>query len=160
MATIYRKTRIGQAEIETRALRLSPRLRSLLIIIDGRRDVVALQSLLGYEPAAALGDLLAFGLIEAAHQRSASLASAGGDSLPSTQPAPLDAVAFNKLRQEAVRALNDALGPAAEATAIRMEKAHSEAELRPLLDRAASMVAAVRGGDAGRAYAERFAGKN
>ena len=38
MATIYRKTAKGHSEIETRAHRLSPRLRSALILIDGRRS--------------------------------------------------------------------------------------------------------------------------
>lgn len=158
MATIYRKTRIGQAEIETRALRLLPRLRNLLIVVDGKRDEAALQALLGYPPAAALNELLSFGLVEAVQQRAPALASAGGDSVPSTQPTPLGAAAFNLLRKEAVRALNEALGPAAETLAIRMEKATSEAELRPLLQRAAQMLAAVRGAAAGRAYADRFMG--
>ncbi len=156
MAPIYRKTRIGQAEIETRALRLLPRLRNLLIIIDGRRDADALQALLGYAPAQALNELLGYGLIEAGAQRASSLAAAGGDSPPSTQAAPFEASAFAELRQAAVRALNDALGPAGETLAIRMERARSEAELRPLLERAAALVASVRGGGAGRAYAERF----
>lgn len=159
MATIYRKTRIGQAEIETRALRLLPRLRSLLIVIDGKRDEAALQALLGYPPAAALNELLSFGLVEAVQQRTPAMASAGGDSVSSTQPAALGAPAFKLLRQEAVRAFNDALGPAAETLAIRMEKATSEAELLPLLERAAQMMAAVRGAAAGRAYADRFLGQ-
>ncbi len=156
MATIYRKTRIGQAEIETRALRLLPRMRNLLIIIDGRRDVEALQTLLGYEPAAALKELLGYGLIEAVPHRTPSLAGAAADSLPSTQPAALNTAALQQLRQEAVRALNEALGPAAETTAIRLERARTETELRALLERAASMISAVRGGDAGRAYTDRF----
>jgi hypothetical protein len=37
MATIYRKTAKGHSEIETCAARLPPRLRSALILIDGRR---------------------------------------------------------------------------------------------------------------------------
>ena len=163
MATIYRKTRIGQAEIETRALRLLPRLRNLLIIIDGKRDAAALQGMLGYEPAAALNELLAYGLIEPSQQRMVptvdAVAVAAANAAPSTQPPALDAAAFSQLRKEAVRALNDALGPAAETTAMRMEKAQTEAELQPLLERAAGMVAAVRGGAAGRAYAQRFVAK-
>ena len=78
MTIFYRKTRIGQAEIETRALRLPPRLRNLLIIIDGRRDVEAVQALLGYAPAMALQELLAYGLIEAAEQRLSPPAAADG----------------------------------------------------------------------------------
>jgi hypothetical protein len=154
MATFYRKSRIGQAEIETRALRLLPRLRNLLIIIDGRRDVHALQALLGYEPGAALQELLGYGLIEAVD---APLPGAApGATLPAKSPAAPDPAAFDSLRKAAVRALNDALGPSGETLAIRMEGAATAAELRPLLQRAAALVASVRGSAAGRAYAERF----
>ena len=85
-----------------------------------------------------------------------SLAGAAADSLPSTQAPALDAAALQQLRTAAVRALNEALGPAAETTAIRMERARTETELRALVERAASMISAVRGGEAGRAYTERF----
>jgi hypothetical protein len=77
MGTIYRKTRIGQDEIETRALRLLPRMRGLLIVVDGRRDEAELQALLGYEPSAALRELLAYGLIETVSARGASAPNAG-----------------------------------------------------------------------------------
>ncbi len=177
MATTYRKSRIGQAEIETRALRLQPRLRNLLIMVDGKRDAGALQALLAYEPAAALQELLAFGLIEAVQQRATTTAQvsataaaaatspatstlvAGADSLPSTAHRALDGAAFATLRKEAVRALNDTLGPPAESTAISMERARNETELRPLLQRAANMIAALRGPAAGRAFTERFLSK-
>lgn len=158
MTTFYRKTRIGQTEIETRALRLLPRLRSLLIIIDGRRDAAALQALLGYAPATALQELLGYGLIEAVAQHMLAPAAAGGNSVPSTPAATSDAAAFTALRKAAVRALNDALGPAGETLAIPMERSPTEAELRPLLQRAAALVGSVRGAAAGRAYAERFPG--
>jgi hypothetical protein len=38
MATTHRKTAKGTAEIETRAHRLSLRLRGMLILVDGRRS--------------------------------------------------------------------------------------------------------------------------
>ena len=38
MATVYRKTDKGRNEIETRANRLLPRLRSALIVVDGQRN--------------------------------------------------------------------------------------------------------------------------
>ncbi len=38
MATIYIKTADGQNEIETRARRLTPRARSTLILVDGKRS--------------------------------------------------------------------------------------------------------------------------
>lgn len=160
MATTYRKSRIGQAEIETRALRLHPRLRNLLIMVDGKRDVGALQTLLAYDPAATLQELIAFGLVEPVPQRAATAAPAGGDPMPSSTHSTADGAAFQLTRKEAVRALNDALGPAAETTAISMERARTETELRPLLESAVKMIAALRGPAAGRAYAERFSAKS
>ena len=163
MGPTYRKTRIGQAEIESRALRLAPRRRGLLILVDGRRDVDALQALLGYELAHSLQELLAYGLIEAVAHSVTPVATGDGESVPFaryTRPGALDPVSMAQLRKDAVRALNDALGPAAETTAIRMERAATEADLRALLERAASTITAVRGAVAGREFAERFAARS
>jgi len=64
MATIYRKTAKGQAEIETRAHRLPPRLRSALILVDGRRSDEELQRLILVQPQQMLQQLDAQGFIE------------------------------------------------------------------------------------------------
>jgi hypothetical protein len=75
-------------------------------------------------------------------------------------PAPAVALSpnaeFEKLRREAVRALNDALGPAAETVAMRIEKARSMEELRPLLTQAAQAVNNMRGRAAAEAFAQKF----
>ena len=65
MATIYRKTAKGQSEIETRALKLAPRFRSLLILVDGRRSDRELTTLLPQAGDEALAALAQAGLIEA-----------------------------------------------------------------------------------------------
>lgn len=64
MSTIYRKTAKGQAEIETRAMRLPPKLRMLLIVVDGKRSVADLAPLVGGDPMPLLETLLAAGVIE------------------------------------------------------------------------------------------------
>ena len=46
MGTIYRKTEKGQAEIATRQFKLVPRLRSALILIDGKRNDEELRKLI------------------------------------------------------------------------------------------------------------------
>ena len=58
MATIYRKTAKGHTEIETRALRLSPRLRSALILVDGRRTDAELQRMILQQPDETLRGLV------------------------------------------------------------------------------------------------------
>ena len=52
--TICAKTSKGQEEIERRTNRLSPRLRQMLILMDGRRDTEALQSVFPPELVPAL----------------------------------------------------------------------------------------------------------
>lgn len=44
---VYSKTEAGQREIQTREMRLAPRLRSLLVQVDGKRSVEGLLQMLG-----------------------------------------------------------------------------------------------------------------
>ena len=64
MSVVFRKTAKGQAEIETRADRLPPRLRTALILVDGRRDGVALAKFCPSDPESTLAGLLDGGYIE------------------------------------------------------------------------------------------------
>ena len=64
MSTVYRKTEKGVNEIATRALRLGPRQRSALILVDGRKTDVELAQLILADPAGTLASLLADGFIE------------------------------------------------------------------------------------------------
>jgi len=65
--TIYRKTERGGAEVGERKLKLNPRVRTMLILVDGELDESALverASQIG-APEDFLQQLLAAGLIEA-----------------------------------------------------------------------------------------------
>jgi len=64
MDTVYRKTERGILEMATREQRLAPRLRSALILIDGKRLLRELQALLGPCHEEALRALEELGLIE------------------------------------------------------------------------------------------------
>ncbi len=64
MDTVYRKTERGILEMATREQRLAPRLRSALILIDGKRLLRELQALLGPCHEEALRALEDLGLIE------------------------------------------------------------------------------------------------
>ncbi|MDO9071986.1 MAG: hypothetical protein Q7U73_01875 [Rubrivivax sp.] len=163
MPTLFRKTAKGQTEIETRAHRLTPRLRALLILVDGKRDAAAL-GMLVQQADNLVEELLAQGFVEALPEAQAPpppvplpVAPA---AKPNAAPAPKApssvSVDFDTLRRNAVRALNDELGPAAETIAIRLERARSMAELRPLLVQAAQAVANMRGRSAAEAYAAKF----
>ncbi len=157
MPNRFRKTAKGQAEIETRAHRLSPRLRALLIMVDGKRDLAALEALMPQQAEAALAELMSQGFIETNGEAAAAASSPTTAPAPAAPPPPTPAADFEKLRREAVRALNDIAGPAAETVAMRMEKARNAEELRPLIVQAAQTVANMRGRAAAEAYAARFA---
>ncbi|MNU89314.1 hypothetical protein D3C71_791470 [compost metagenome] len=67
MALIYAKTAAGRREMEDRALRLAPALRSVLLLVDGQRDGRELQQMAQglRAPEDVLEQLLSMTLIEA-----------------------------------------------------------------------------------------------
>lgn len=162
MSTVYRKTDKGVNEIATRALRLGPRQRSALILVDGRKTDVELAQLILADPAATLAGLLTDGFIEVlttladrpaerpAERKAATPAAAA------SRPVASDGAAFESLRRDAVRVLNEQLGPAAEVVAIKIERAKSMPEMQPMLAQAAKLLRNVRGSAAAEAFAARF----
>jgi hypothetical protein len=167
MPTIFRKTAKGVAEIETRAHRLPPRMRSMLILVDGKRDDGDLRQLITQQADETLQALAGQGFIEAVGetvdvdvaQPVSAPAGAPAAATPIAAPvAPAAAPAapvqdVNVVRKAAIRMLNEMLGPSADVLAVRMEKVRSMDELRPLLGQAAKLILAARG----RAPAEAFA---
>ena len=162
MSIVYRKTEKGITEIATRALRLGPRQRSALILVDGRKTDAELAQLILAGPADTLASLLAEGFIEVLTtlvdrppehlaERKAASAVVGA-----ARPAGSDGAAFESLRRDAARTLNDQLGPAAELIAVKIERARSMPELQPVLVQAAKLLRNVRGAGAAEAFAARF----
>ena len=64
MAIIYRKTAKGMAEIETRAHRLVPRMRSALILVDGKRSDAEIGGMILQQVTETLHALAGQGFIE------------------------------------------------------------------------------------------------
>jgi hypothetical protein len=151
MVLIHRKTAKGQAEIETRAHRLAPRLRSALILVDGKRSDDELSRLVLQDPEGTLKALIEGGFIE-------PHAVVAPPPPPPTQapPPPVAAPSFDQFRRDAVRALTDLVGPMAEAVGLRIEKARNTEELRPLLQLAMQVIANTRGRDKAVDYGRRF----
>jgi hypothetical protein len=165
MATIYRKTAKGHSEIETRAHRLSPRMRSALIMIDGRRSDDDVRKLIPQQADETLRLLDEQGFIEiigitqdappqrppvAAPSRPAEVAP---PVVPRPAAPPRD---FEATRAQAVRLFTDMVGPMAEALAIKMERARSPDELRTLVQTAQRIIGNARGGQAAADYGTRF----
>lgn len=181
MPTIFRKTAQGVTEIETRKYRLAPRMRNLLILVDGRRDSADLAQLITQQAEETLQVLVAQGFIEAVGETVAVPALASTvdeEQVGSSRPPPTSARSpsrnpslgsppssarriepppdLNALRRSAIRALTDQLGPSADNLAVRMERAKSLSELQPLLSQAAQLVRAARGQDAAQEFSDRF----
>ena len=170
MATTYRKTTRGADEVQTRARRLAPRLRQVLIIVDGRKTDAELGALLP-QAAECLAALLQDGLIEpvpaaapapapgparppaAAPPPAPAPATAAG--LAPASPAPTGDAPFEATRRELLRAFNDRVGPAGEQLAMRMERTRSAEELRALLPQAVQLVGTIAGRGAAAEFAER-----
>jgi hypothetical protein len=182
--TIYRKTAKGHTEIETRANRLPPRLRGVLIIVDGRTADRDLRKLAGENFDALLKELLTGGYVEPVATLDARAVPAARPATPASQPgsgfvpsrppstlAPVQPAVpeasqglspspaeITTLRRAAVRHLTDQVGPMAENLAIKIESARNWAELRPLLVIGMQIITNVRGRSAGEVWRERFIG--
>lgn len=164
MSTIYAKTPDGLNEIETRARKLSPRLRSALILVDGKRSQSDLAKLV-QQADETLQALLEQGLIEAVattsskSSRDPGPASVPGPvSVPGPASVPGGAAVLDlaTTRREAVRAINDLLGPEAEMLALKIERANDELALRAALERAVAYIANARGGGAAAQFTAKF----
>lgn len=162
MPTIFRKTAKGVAEVETRAHRLTPRMRSMLILVDGKRDGADLKQLITQQADETLQALSEQGFIEAVgetvHATAAAPAAAeSAGAAPAAAPPPAaPAQDVNVVRKAAVRMLVEILGPSSDALAVRMEKARSMDELKPLLAQSAKLILAARGRASAEAYAAMF----
>ena len=67
MSIVYRKTERGLTEIATRQYKLAPRLRSALVVVDGKRSQLELAAMIAGEPQETLRALLEAGFIEPAY---------------------------------------------------------------------------------------------
>ncbi len=164
MAITYRKTAKGVAEIETRAHRLTPRMRSALIFVDGKRSDAELATMILQQATETLHALAGQGFIEVLTVAASPAAPAPLFNLPA-EPRPAPAATAPSApsgpdlptrRREATRALTDLLGPAAESVAMRIERARTLDELRVAVASAVQSVGSVRGRQAAEAFAARF----
>ena len=153
MPTIYRKTAKGLAEIETRVYRLAPRLRSVLIMIDGKRTDAELMQMLP-QAGEVLAALVQDDFIAEYSRLSVAPASA---PLPERTVIRPPQPTFENMRRDLLRAFNDHLGPAGEGMAVKLEKARNETEFRALLPSAVQLVSTLQGRDAAEAFSARIA---
>lgn len=145
--------------MRSRAHRLTPRVRSALIVVDGQRSDEELHRLIPSQAAETLRWLAANGFIEAFGPPPEAAQWPVAPPAPAAAPAappPRPPAGFEARRRELVRSLNDLLGPGAETLAIKMERAADAEALRPLIVMARKIVAYARGQQAAREFFERF----
>lgn len=141
---LYIKTAAGYEALRTRSAALAPRLRSILIMIDGVRRVHQLRAAAATigAPADAIETLSALGFIAAAVQASAAAAEAA--------PADPAAAALERFRL-AKKYMNDtvvdALGIRAFMFTLKLEKCAVLADLAPLVAEYTRLLTKARGAD-------------
>ena len=136
--TVFVKTEQGRDALTSRPAGLGPRLRSLLIMVDGKRSVGELDKMLGSDGAAAplLEQLAAEGWIEGGAPAAPAATPVAVAEGPATLPPPTaDALPFPEARRLVVRFINDQLGPMGEPLAIKVEGCKSATELLAMLPR-------------------------
>lgn len=150
--TLFGKTVAGREALTTRPAGLGPRLRSLLIMVDGKRNLAEFEKLTGGEGTAtsSLTELLACGWIEVvgADGLPKAVAAPAAPVAESTelqpavlQPLPVEVAAavttlpFSDARRQVVRFINDQLGPMGETLAIRAEGCKTPVDLQAALPR-------------------------
>lgn len=126
--TIYRKTERGLLEMSSRERRLTPRLRSALILIDGKKLLRDLQVLLGPQYVETLQNLEDLGLIEAIQPiRIVDPEPAAPVTVPMARQ--LSGREVEAIRRQAVRWLTERMGPYADGINLKIEKCKSADEL-------------------------------
>jgi hypothetical protein len=142
---LYHKSTKGSEAIATRQHGLTPKLRSVLIMVDGKRTVEDLEQVaraLG-DPDALLGQLLEQGFIEPG-----ATVAPPRESKPAPLPASpaVPAAALQAAQRFAARRLTDLLGPNAEDACMRIEGAHDLHELEVAIGRAEHLLREFKSG--------------
>lgn len=164
MAVIFTKTERGHAEITSRAGGLSPRVRRVLIFVDGKRTVAELRDMLQSDDLQhTLGMLEEEGYIEMA-----GVAGPGGRAHEAPAPMPSmttfrlhppgdDPVRLQKARNFMLNTLNAFVGALGTSSLQdRIEAARNQADLRGLFDEWYYAIVSSRDG---RREAEHLRGK-
>jgi hypothetical protein len=157
MAVVFAKTQKGQTEVETRSGGLSPRVRRVLIMVDGKRTVDELRGVLAADDLThTLGMLEEDGYIEMAALKD----SHSGQSRPVTDQALPPITAFRplviqsgdptklaKARNFMTNTLNVFVGTLGASSLLqRIESAHGHEGLRVVYDEWYQAIVASRDG--------------
>ncbi|WBY01689.1 hypothetical protein PE066_19915 [Ramlibacter tataouinensis] len=149
---VYRKSARGSDALATRDPALSMRLRSLLIMVDGKRsaDELARLSAAPAEMQQLFEQLLQLGMIEPL--QAAQAPTGGNGQAPSTAASAERILTLPEAQRAAVRGLTDLLGPTADELCLRIERARTAQDLLAVLKRAELAIRTARGAQAAAAF--------
>lgn len=141
--TVYSKTDAGREALANRPPALGPRLRSLLIMVDGKRRVEEFSQLLGGDGAVGLLEQLEQqGWIEAPRVAvaapaapAASPPAAVAQAASGASSVVIEVLPLAEARKGVVRFINDQLGPMGESLAMKVEGCKTAADLQAQLPR-------------------------
>lgn len=176
--TLFGKTVAGREALTTRPAGLVPRLRSLLIMVDGKRNLAEFEKLTGSleQATQSLNDLMSGGWVEVvgADGLPKGMPVASTPSAPfapfapeASQPVPVAAPAaapgatlpFSDARRQVVRFINDQLGPMGETLAIRAEGCKTPADLQAALPRIRDGLKSFKGASVVQQFDEELANR-
>jgi hypothetical protein len=137
---VYAKTDAGRDEIETRARKLPPALRSILLVVDGRRNISQLLALIKglHAPPDALAQLAELGLI-------APLARPLSATAPLPPPPSDIADRYRLLSGLMSEAVRQHLGLRGYFMQLKIERCADTDELSRLLPEVTAAIAKARG---------------
>lgn len=152
LESIYIKTAKGQEEVATRAFKLPSRVRTLLVMVDGKTSgaqIVANTAALG-DSAAYFRLLVEEGFIEpvAASARESSEAPAQDVKKPP-----------KALVQEVSHMITEILGPAGDSLTLRLEKSPSLEDFARLVEQARGVIESSAGKKKGDQFLNQVLGK-
>ncbi len=162
--TVFSKTDAGREALASRPPALGPRLRSLLIMVDGKRRVEEFNQLLGGDGAVALLEqLLQQGWIDApraaAPAPAAAATTASSPEGGSTLPPVSEILPLADARKGVVRFINDQLGPMGESLAMKVEGCKNAADLQAQLPRIREGLRNLKGAGAVQLFDHTWAGR-
>lgn len=143
--TIYHKTALGTGEVTERKLKLPPRLRTMLILIDGVQPEFLLREeaeKVGAPPNF-LEELMGKGLIEKVESASAGAAAS---TAPAAPAGPTDEFAKFRTAKDLMNVtIVDALGLKSFFFTLKLERAGNCADLRELMDAYSQQITKAEG---------------
>ncbi|SEO52094.1 hypothetical protein SAMN05428959_10984 [Duganella sp. CF517] len=161
--SIYDKTAKGKEEIATRKYQLAPRLRALLVLIDGRRaQEELLRNVAGLGlGASALAELVEHGYVVLATSYSSLADQPAPAEPPSAEaavqiPEPAQIAQFQSIYDFYNKTIKSTIGLRGFTLQLKVEKASSVAELRDLRHPYIEAVQKARGSETAAALARQL----